>query len=255
MAISNKLPKYTPVVTENRTVSEGWEAWFRNFANTSLILDSSARGFFAQTGASSYANRLLQASTGIEITNANGVDGNPIIAVSNIPQSSVTNLTTDLAAKAPLASPTFTGTVTISANLTLGATAVTATGAEINKLDGAPFDATFTIGSEAGDVINVAVQLKDANGANLSTLSNLTAYLSDNSSGNNFIATAPSGTVVIGTNGALFDVGSAKKVFHLISNATGQVDINITESGAKTLYLVLVLPNGLLKVSSAITFA
>lgn len=37
MAVSNKLPKYTPVVTSNLTVSAGWEAWFRLFANSAIL--------------------------------------------------------------------------------------------------------------------------------------------------------------------------------------------------------------------------
>jgi hypothetical protein len=127
--------------------------------------------------------------------------------------------------------------------------------AELNKIDGAPFDASFTIGTEAANIINVAVQLKDADAVNLAAIKSLRIYLSDNTTGNNFIATAPSGTVVIGTNGALYDVGGNKKVFQVITNSSAQFDINITEAGVKTLYLVLVLPNGALKISSAITFA
>jgi hypothetical protein len=132
---------------------------------------------------------------------------------------------------------------------------LTSSTAELNKIDGAPFDASFTIGTEAANIINVAVQLKDADAVNLAAIKSLRIYLSDNTTGNNFIATAPSGTVVIGTNGALYDVGGNKKVFQVITNSSAQFDINITEVGVKTLYLVLVLPNGALKISSAITFA
>jgi hypothetical protein len=132
---------------------------------------------------------------------------------------------------------------------------LTSSTAELNKIDGAPFDASFTIGTEAANIINVAVQLKDADAVNLAAIKSLKIYLSDNTTGNNFIATAPSGTVVIGTNGALYDVGGNKKVFQVITNSSAQFDINITEVGVKTLYLVLVLPNGALKISSAITFA
>ncbi|MBI3947119.1 MAG: phage major capsid protein [Armatimonadetes bacterium] len=46
----------------------------------------------------------------------------------------------------------------------------------------------------------------------------------------------------------------AAKAFELVSEADGDVDINITESGAKSFYLVLVLPNGKLAPSGAITF-
>lgn len=46
------------------------------------------------------------------------------------------DLQDQIALKAPLASPTFTGTVTIPTPFTLGAVSVTATGTELNLLDG-----------------------------------------------------------------------------------------------------------------------
>lgn len=49
-------------------------------------------------------------------------------------------------------------------------------------------------------------------------------------------------------------VGAAR-AFTLISESDGDIDISISESGAKTMYLVLVMPNGRLVVSGAITFA
>lgn len=45
------------------------------------------------------------------------------------------------------------------------------------------------------------------------------------------------------------------KAFHLISEVDGDIDINIGEDGVDTWYLVLVMPNGRLVVSGAITFA
>lgn len=131
---------------------------------------------------------------------------------------------------------------------------VTATAAELNTLDGAPMAAGFVVGAEAGNVINVAVQLKDANGADLAARGSVLAYLSDDANGDSVAATAPSGTVVIGTDGLAIPL-VAKKTFLLTSEADGDIDINITEAGAATWYLVIVLPNGKLAVSGAITFA
>jgi len=51
-------------------------------------------------------------------------------------QADVTNLVSDLALKAPLASPTFTGTVVIPTPFTLGAVSVLPTGTELNFVDG-----------------------------------------------------------------------------------------------------------------------
>jgi hypothetical protein len=113
---------------------------------------------------------------------------------------------------------------------------------------GPPVAAVFTIGTEATNVINVGVQLKDGNGKNLTVRASVRAYLSDDSHGDNLIATV--------TSGVLIDSGNvAKKTFLLTSEANGHLDINMTEAGVKTVYLVIVLPDGTLKVSPAITWA
>jgi hypothetical protein len=49
-------------------------------------------------------------------------------------------------------------------------------------------------------------------------------------------------------------IGGAK-AFDLVSEADGDIDINIIEAGVATWYLAVELPNGLLSVSPAITFA
>ena len=136
----------------------------------------------------------------------------------------------------------------------IAGTAVTASAAELNKLDAAPFDVDFTIGSEAGNVINVGLQLNDAGGTALATRASVFAYLSDDANGDSLAGTAPDGGWAIGTDGLLMSV-EANKSAMLVSEADGDIDINITESGADTWYLVVVLPNGLLTASGAITFA
>lgn len=152
-------------------------------------------------------------------------------------------------------------------SLKLAGTAVTSTAAELNALDGitadvdelnaldgAPFDVDFTIGSEAANVINVGLQLNDAGGSALATRASVFAYLSDDANGDSIAGTAPDGNVAVGTDGLLIPVVT-DKAFQLVSEADGDIDLDIGESGADTWYLIVVLPNGLLVASAAITFA
>ncbi len=131
---------------------------------------------------------------------------------------------------------------------------VTSTYQELNTLDGVASSASFTVGAEATDVINVAVQLKDANNANVAVRQALPWYLASDSTGATPSGTAPSGGTAAGTNGKIIEA-VAQLSGLMVFNATGQADINITEAGTATWYLVVVMPNGKLAVSGAITFA
>ena len=114
--------------------------------------------------------------------------------------------------------------------------------------------ASLTVGTEAADVINVAIQLKDAQGNDMAVHSSVFAYLSNDANGNAIATNAPSGGWAIGTDGLLIPVVT-NKAAQLVSEADGDIDITITEAGAYTVYLIVVLPNGKLAASGAITFA
>ncbi len=114
--------------------------------------------------------------------------------------------------------------------------------------------AAFTIGAEAGNAITVNVQLKDReNGNELSERAAVEFYLSDDPNGDTVVAAATS--LAAGTDGVMqeFIPNSAGR---LVSEADGDIDVVVGDaSGVATYYLVLVMPDGKLVVSSAITFA
>lgn len=114
--------------------------------------------------------------------------------------------------------------------------------------------ATFTVGTEATDVINVAVQLYDGAGVAVAVRKALPWYLSTASAGQTPAASAPNAGTASGTNGKIIEA-VAEKYGLMVFDASGRCDVNITDSGTPTFYLVVVMPNGNLSVSGAITFA
>lgn len=124
-------------------------------------------------------------------------------------------------------------------------------------------DAVIVVGAEVANVINAAIQLKGPSGSDLQARACVLAYLSDDANGDSVVAAEPDGGVAIGTDGLLIPVLTgattaelAATIFQLVSESDGDIDIDITHAaGVKTLYLVLVMNDGSLVVSSAITFA
>lgn len=110
----------------------------------------------------------------------------------------------------------------------------------------------ISVGAEAGDVIQVSVQFRDA--ANNALAERMGAYiwLSDAEYGAP-VATAPSGGWAPGA-GTLIEEHTAGKSGEWVSDATGLIRVDLTESGAKTLYLNVRVGNRVY-ASSAITFA
>ena len=137
--------------------------------------------------------------------------------------------------------------------LSIANTTVTATAAELNLADNQVASATFTIGTEAGNVINVGIQLLDAAGVAMATKSHVGFYLSDSATGDTVVAAATS--LAIGTDGIIFEAVS-NSWGDLVSENDGYIDLDIGDaSGAATYYLALKMPNGSIVISDAITFA
>jgi len=117
-----------------------------------------------------------------------------------------------------------------------------------------PVKAVQTVGAEATNVIDVAVQLKDAEGKNLSEVAVLDFYLADDAAGATPSTVAPTGGVAAGAAGAIIE-SVADLSGKLVTDANGVVNVALTDVGTPTFYLVLVLPTGGLAISGAITFA
>jgi hypothetical protein len=113
-------------------------------------------------------------------------------------------------------------------------------------------DASITVGAENANVRTITIQLKDANGADITERTIVKAYVMADANGDAFVTTGGSTGIAIGTDGALLAV-VAKKEFTLISEADGDIDLTWTDTGTEAAFLHLVLPTGRRIVSSALT--
>ena len=116
------------------------------------------------------------------------------------------------------------------------------------------YDVEMTVGAEAANVINVAIQLNDPEGKALSEVGVVDWYFAADAAGLTPLTVAHDGGTAIGTDGALIET-VADLSGKMVSEADGDIDIDITDAGAFTAYLVIILPCGGLVISDVITHA
>lgn len=114
------------------------------------------------------------------------------------------------------------------------------------------YNAAFTIAVEGGNAINVNVAMKTELNVAIDEPTNCRFYLASDSAGLNY-ATAVSGGVAAGASGAVKTTVTGI-CGEFITETNGVVDLVLSESGAGTWYLVIILPDGSLLISNAITF-
>lgn len=112
----------------------------------------------------------------------------------------------------------------------------------------------LTVGIEAANVINVALQVVDGEGMPLAQQLAFLAWLSD-TAGAALTATAPSVGTSIGTDGVIIVEHTAETLLELLTDADGVLDLDIEEALVDTWYLNIRLPGGAIVSSAAITFA
>lgn len=120
---------------------------------------------------------------------------------------------------------------------------------------GIEYDIAFVIGSETGEVINVGIQVKDADGDNVAAALPLLCFVCSDALGET-VEAIPDVTVAVGTDGEITVTRVANEDFTLVTEATGHADLDFTDAGAgaETGYLAIRLPNGTYVVSDALTW-
>jgi hypothetical protein len=115
-------------------------------------------------------------------------------------------------------------------------------------------DATITVGAEAANVRAITIQLKDALGNDVNEVTQVGIAVFLDAAATAYVVTGGSTGIAIGTDGALLTV-VAKKYFLATSEADGDIDLTWTDTGTEAAFLGVILPNGRIVMSSALTNA
>lgn len=115
------------------------------------------------------------------------------------------------------------------------------------------YDATITVPTISSNTFAVTIQLLDYAGNDLTVPASVLCYVASDSAGLDSSDLTSEITITSGGDGSTFVV-LAKYAWQLISEADGDIAIDVTDTGTDTLYLVLVMPNGKLVVSGALAF-
>lgn len=115
-------------------------------------------------------------------------------------------------------------------------------------------DATITVAAEVSNVRDITIQLKDADGNDISYAETVELILYADAAKAAFVTTGGSTGIEIDTDGALLAV-VAKKYFLATSETDGDIGLTWTDTGTEAAYLGVRLPNGRIVMSDALTNA
>lgn len=114
---------------------------------------------------------------------------------------------------------------------------------------------TWALVAEAANVIKVTGTLKTPGVVGIGERVALRVWLTQSATTKAIAPVAPSGTVVIAAKGSVIAIITAKLVFDIITDASGEFDFNITDATAGNWYMAALLPSGEVVVSDVIDFA
>lgn len=123
---------------------------------------------------------------------------------------------------------------------------------DVVDFGGAVTSAVITVGAESTNVRAITIQLKDGAAADLAIRSAVKIGVFADANADAFVATGGSTGIAIGTDGALLPI-VAKKLFLAVSEADGDIDLTWTDTGTEVAYLGVILPNGKIIMSAALT--
>ncbi len=114
---------------------------------------------------------------------------------------------------------------------------------------------TLSVGVEAADVITVALQVVQAGGQqHVDGFPPMACYMAE--AANGLVLEVPSGGVAAGTRGTVSAKLTDGSIFTVIPDSNGFADIAVTQTGADTLFMIIIDPeDGTIIASAALTFA
>ena len=109
----------------------------------------------------------------------------------------------------------------------------------------------ITVGTESTSVVNVAVQFNTLDGTAATEAVVSHVYITTDAAGQTLASVASA----VGTDGAILNTITASVASYVcVSEADGDLDLDVTKAGAYTAYLHVVNPDGTLTTSSVLNF-
>jgi hypothetical protein len=116
------------------------------------------------------------------------------------------------------------------------------------------YDAEITVTDGGSGAFTVAIQLNGVNDEDLTVVGAVPFYVSTQDDGSDIATNSTDlSALAIGTDGLCIEWGANVSGL-LVSESDGDIDLAITVASTKTVYLVLVMPDGTLVISDAMSY-
>jgi hypothetical protein len=110
--------------------------------------------------------------------------------------------------------------------------------------------AVVTVADESANARAITIQLKDANGVNITKAETVEVFVFADAAGLDITATGGSTGIAIGASGKILTTVTAKKRFTCRTTAAGLLALTYTDTGTDVAFLGVQLPNGTLVFGS-----